>query len=100
MPVRPAVRRSAAALKMAIARRRTLRCLVMEGVSRSRRGIHFRISNAIVNLSAAKNMSNVSNWLIVGSGDQPPNNKLYHQTSAVGRQAAQARTANNGMSAQ
>ena len=32
--------------------------------------------------------------------DQPPNRKSYHQMSAVGRHAAQARTANSGTSAQ
>ena len=38
--------------------------------------------------------------LSVGSGSHPPNRKSYHQTSAVGRHAAQASTANKGISAQ
>ncbi len=100
MPVRPAVRRSAAALNIAIARRRTRRCLVAAGVSASRSGIHLRISSATVNFSAAKTISKVSSWLSVGSGCQPPNRKSYHQSSAVGRHAAQASTANSGTSAQ
>src|SRR5205807_1505486 len=60
IPVRPAVRRSAAALNTVIARRRTRRCLVATGVSASRSGIHLRISSATVNFSAAKNISSVS----------------------------------------
>src|SRR4051794_17611006 len=85
---------------METARRRTRRCLVADGVSRSLSGIHLRISSATVNFSAAKTISKVNNWLSVGSGLQPPNRKLYHQTSAVGRHAAQASTANKGISAQ
>ena len=100
IPVRPTVRFSAAALNTTTARRLTRRCLVARGVNSSRSGIHLRISNATVNFSAAKTMSSVSNWLVVGSDCHPPSRKLYHQASAVGRHAAQASTAKSGTSAQ
>src|SRR5215212_1010804 len=87
MPVRPSVRRSAAALNRAMARRRTRRCLVAAGVSARRRGGHLRISRTAVNLITASTIRKVSSSPKVGSTFHPPSSCEYHHCSQSGRHA-------------
>ena len=88
--MRPWVRRSAAALNTAIARRRTRRVLVAAGVSARRSGIYLRISRAAVNLATLSTSSKVSSSLIDGSGRQPPKNTSNQKRSRPGCQAKMA----------
>ena len=75
--MRPTVRRSAAALKMPIARRRTRRVLVAPGVSASRSGIHLRISKTDRELEHGEDHEQRSAARRASArADQPPKNDV------------------------